>query len=149
MLHGCRNLLDRSQVATAGSHRSPLCLLTRLLRLTRTDEKRVADVPAIPAGEGPVIDDLGVHHDLDVHVEERDDLEVLELVVADPAQLRIVRLWIGDLQQLFPHAVDRVVLEPVPYALASVEPSDLRLHRLFRWDAAPDVPVRSPFPHLG
>src|SRR6266508_409649 len=109
MLHGCRNLLDRSQVATAGSHRSPLCLLTRLLRLTRTDEKRVADVPAVPAGEGPVIDDLGVHHDLDVHVEERDDLEVLELVVADPAQLRIVRLWIGDLQQLFPHAVDRVV----------------------------------------
>src|SRR5947208_13058507 len=94
------------------------CLLTRLLLLTRTDEKRVADVPTVPPGEGPVLDDLGVHHHLDVHVEERDNLEVLELVVADPAQPSIVRLGIGHLQQLFPHPVDRVVLEPVPYALA-------------------------------
>src|SRR5262245_44967656 len=68
-----------------GARRAALCLLAGLLLLARADEKRVADVPTVPPGEGPVLDDLGVHHDLDVHVEERDDLEVLELVVSDPA----------------------------------------------------------------
>src|SRR5262249_20177592 len=68
--------LDTSDAARV----APLCLLTGLLLLARADEKRVADVPTVPPGEGPVLDDLGVHHDLDVNVEERDDLEVLELV---------------------------------------------------------------------
>src|SRR5919109_2523509 len=48
-------------------------LLARLLLLTRRNEISVTDVATVPAGEGPVIYNLGIHHHLDVHVEERND----------------------------------------------------------------------------
>jgi len=60
-------------------------LLARLLVLTCADEKGVPHVAPIPAGERPVLDDLGIHHDFDGHVEERNDLKVVKLVVADLA----------------------------------------------------------------
>jgi hypothetical protein len=60
-------------------------LLTRLLLFTRLDEPRVSDVAAIPPGKGPISNDLGVHDDLDEHIEERDDLKILKLVVANLA----------------------------------------------------------------
>src|SRR4029453_10826681 len=43
-------------------------LLTWLLLLTRTDEKGVPHVATVPAGERPVLDDLGIHHHLNIHV---------------------------------------------------------------------------------
>jgi len=38
--------------------------------LTGGDRPGVADVATVPPGEGPVIDDLGGHNDLDAHIEE-------------------------------------------------------------------------------
>jgi hypothetical protein len=58
----------------------------------------VAQVPAIPAGEGPVHDDLGVHHYLDGHTEERDGLKILKLIVADLAEWLIVRFRVRSLE---------------------------------------------------
>src|SRR5689334_25319288 len=72
-------------------------LLTRLCLLTRTDKKRMANVPAVPAGEGPIRHNLGVHNHLDVDTEERYGLEILKLVVADLPQQRIRRLRIRRL----------------------------------------------------
>jgi hypothetical protein len=40
----------------------------------------VPDVATVPAGESPVIDNLGVHNHFDEHVKERDDLKVLDSV---------------------------------------------------------------------
>src|SRR6266567_6162579 len=64
---------------------SPL-LLTRLFLLTRLYQPGVANVATIPARERPILNDPGVHHHLDVHIEEGHDLEILELIVADLAQ---------------------------------------------------------------
>ena len=58
-------------------------LLARLLLLTRLDQPGVTNVTSVPARKGPILDDLGVHDYFDVYVEERDDLEVLEFIVAD------------------------------------------------------------------
>ena len=54
-------------------------LLTWLLLLTRTNEPGVAEVPTVPAGERPVLDDLGVHYHLDEHIKEGDNLALLKL----------------------------------------------------------------------
>src|SRR5215471_16256507 len=81
-------------------------LLARLLLLTRADEKGVPHVAPIPAGERPVLDDLGIHHDLNGHIKERNDLKVVKLVVANLAQLLVIRLGVRDLQQVCPHLVD-------------------------------------------
>src|SRR5215475_6366025 len=96
---------------------SPLVLFTRLILRTRTDEKGVPHVPTVPAGERPVIDDLGIHHDLDIHIEERNDLKIFKLIVAKLAQLLVISLRVGDLQQVFPHLVNFIGLEPVRYTL--------------------------------
>src|SRR5262249_14617082 len=106
---------DRPGTANQGWHTwaTGWTLLTRLLLLTCTNEKRVPHVTPVPAGERPVFDDLGVRHHLDVHVEEGNDLKVVKLVVADLAQLLVKRLGIRYLQQVFPHFVDRIVLKPV------------------------------------
>src|SRR5215510_4248006 len=96
-------------------------LLTRGRLRTRRNEKRMPHVATVPAGERPVLDDLGIHHDFDGHVEERNDLKVVKLVIADLAQLRVIRLGVRALQQVFPHLVDRIVLEPVGETLASIE----------------------------
>src|SRR5881409_1302503 len=80
-------------------------LFTRFLLLTRRNEKRVAHVPTVPAGKRPVLDDLGIHHHLDVHVEEGNNLKVVKLIVADLAQLLVKSLGVGHLQQVFPHLV--------------------------------------------
>jgi hypothetical protein len=45
----------------------------------------MAQVTAIPTGEGPVFHDLGIHHHLDEDIEEGDALELLELIVTDLA----------------------------------------------------------------
>src|SRR5262249_34889829 len=113
-------------------------LLARRLLLARRNEERMPHVATVPAGERPVIDDLGVHHHLDVHVEERNDLKAFKLIVADLAQLLVIRLGVSDLQQVFPHLVDRIVLIPVWRRLARVEGGDLRLHRFFGGDTRSD-----------
>ena len=60
-------------------------LLTWLLLLTGTDEKGVADIATVPARERPICNDLGIYHRLDVYIEEKHDLEILELIVPDLA----------------------------------------------------------------
>lgn len=55
-------------------------LLTWLLLFTRIDKVGVADVATVPAGERPVLDDLGVHYHLDEHLKEGDNLELLKLI---------------------------------------------------------------------
>jgi hypothetical protein len=60
-------------------------LHTWFLLLTCLDEPGVADVATIPTRERLVVDDLGVHHHLDVHIEEGHDLKVLEFIVANLA----------------------------------------------------------------
>ena len=69
----------------------------------------MANVAAIPAGERPVLDELGVYDDFDEDVEQGNDLKLLELVVADLAQLLVKSLGISDLQQVLPHGVEFVV----------------------------------------
>src|SRR5438093_4511587 len=114
-------------------------LLAGLLLFTRRDSPRVADVAPIPAGKGPVRDDLGVHDDLDEDVEQGNRLEVFELVVADLAQLGIPGLRVGDLQELFPHLVDLIGLKDMSDALADVEDRELRLYRLLRGGNRPEI----------
>ena len=63
--------------------------------------------------KGQSCDDLGVHDHLNEHIEERDDLELLELVVADLAQLGLALRRVGHLQQVFPHLVDLIGLKHV------------------------------------
>src|SRR2546428_5285273 len=98
----------RMQLLVRRSAESPAApaydlLHTRLLLLARGDQPGVADVAAVPAGEGPVVDDLGVHDHLDAHIEEGHDLKILELIVADLAQLRVPGHWVSDLHELLPH----------------------------------------------
>ena len=81
----------------------------------------MADVAPVPARKWPVPDDLGIHDDLDEHVEQGNRLEVFELVVADLAQLGISGLGIGDLQEVLPHLVDLIGLKDMSYALSDVE----------------------------
>src|SRR6266446_10864908 len=114
-------------------------LLAGLLLFARHDAPGVADVAPIPAREGPVRDDLGVHDDLDEGVEQGDGLEAFELVVADLAQLGVSGLAIGDLQEVFPHLVDLIGLKDVSDALADVEDGELRLDRLLRRRDRPEI----------
>src|SRR5262249_41802145 len=85
-------------------------LLAGLVLFTRTEEPGGANVAATPAGERPVRNDLGVYHHFDEDVEQGNSLKLLELVVADLAQLFVKSLGVSDLQQVPPHAVDGVVL---------------------------------------
>ena len=53
-------------------------LLTWLLLLTGTEKVGVADVATVPPGKGPILDDIRVHHHLDVHVKEGNNLKVFK-----------------------------------------------------------------------
>ena len=64
-------------------------LFTWLPLLTGTDEKRVADVTPVPPGEGPICHNFRIYNYLDVHIKEGDELELLEFIVADLAQLGV------------------------------------------------------------
>src|SRR6267142_710975 len=76
----------------------PRCLLTRLGLLTGLDQPGMAQIPPVPTGEGPVLDDLGVHDHLNGHPEERDGLKMLKFVVANLPQECIARLGVGGLE---------------------------------------------------
>ena len=83
--------------SSAGQHllTSPFHgLFAGLFLLTRADEPSVANIATIPARERPIMNDLGIHHHFDAHIEEGYDLELLKLVVADLAQLGIHRRWV-------------------------------------------------------
>src|SRR5215831_3171022 len=57
-------------------------LHTRLLLLPSGDPPGGADVATVPPGEGPVVDDLGVHNDLDASIKEGHDLKMRTELVA-------------------------------------------------------------------
>jgi hypothetical protein len=66
-------------------------LFAGVLLRARRDAPRMAQIAAVPPGEGPVGYDLGIHYDFDEHIEQGNAFELLELIVADFAQLRIAR----------------------------------------------------------
>src|SRR5688500_10702861 len=101
----------------------------------------MANITAVPSREGPIRYDLGIHQHFNEHIEEGDDLEVLNLVVADLAQLGVAFLWINDLEKLLPHGIDSVVLIRVDRRPSSIEECNLRLYGFFGGGAGTQIPV--------
>src|SRR5262249_48596225 len=97
-------------------HYSPdsVChLLAGFILPTRLNQPRVTNITAVPARERPILDDFGIDHYFDEDVEQRNSLKLLELVVADLAQLVVKSLGVSDLQQVLPHGVEFVALKHV------------------------------------
>src|SRR5437763_1946470 len=88
-------------------------LLAGLFLLTRLNQPRVTNSTTFPAGEWPIRDDLGVRHNFDEDIEQGNGLKLLELVVADLAQLFVKSLEVSDLEQVLPHRVEFIALKHV------------------------------------
>src|SRR5215475_3310882 len=88
-------------------------LLTGFVLLTRLDQPSMANVTPVPAGERPVRDELGIGHHFDEDIKKGNGLKLLELVVADLAQLLVKSLGVSDLQQVLPHGIEFVALKHV------------------------------------
>ena len=74
---------------------------------------------------------------------------MLELLVADLAQLRVPYRRVRHLHQVLPHLVQCIGLELVHEGLASVEGRDLGLDRLLGGGDGVEIALRFPIPQGG
>jgi hypothetical protein len=100
----------------------------------------VADVAAIPPGEGPVIDDFGVHDHLDPHLEEGEALALLERLGADLTPRRVPSRRVCPLHQVLPPLEQVNGLARGHAGLARVEGRNLGRDRLLGGGRASRAP---------
>src|SRR5207244_12242839 len=113
-------------------------LLAGFVLLTRFNQPGVTNIAAVPAGERPVLDEVGVHHYFDEDIEQGNSLKLLKLIVADLAQLLVKSLGVSELQQVLPHGIEFVALKHVRQP-PSIEYHELRLNGLFGGRNGPEV----------